>query len=568
MSGATAGLNFETSDIIYKLSNRFSEPIEAAWLESGSINSLDGNNKSIKIYDEDAINCAKYIDGPTQANLNLSIAPFEKVSFIWCDVDTYADEVFKNFEHAPNCEYGKMSHDYYTDQDYLNPNQLNNTNHWKKCTCKAVYYSPIGHNGESPDDYNFNSDFLFADPQGLKDNFTFSNWVDTRGYGYKTSPQFAFFKLDGDGDNPIGWGKGHWKTGAVNASGKNKRFVLKTGRRYTYFRTSLRKDNTSSTEQDQISPYYIVKYAYKELRGFCNTLTDNTNNGSTNCFDMFIVWDISKSQKLSIEQTKNLILEISKNLLTNKDIQIGVIAFNKETSMVTYLTKSYGSLEFYVKNINFVDENPTYRTDILNAFKIAENFLYNEFPKNATAAFDYKELCTSLNNLIVDDTQKSKTLNLPQTNCAKKILLISDGEENENTGQVIDYIKGLNNNTEIYAVDVGLRSYANDLMEKISSTSSNYYSLESYLKEGNGDIITFANILASNINNCVSVVPSWKKAIKNSSGIWVGTSEKTDMVLRPVIFWFMSMLDKSIMTAKILIQVLVKIQYHLHLIQN
>jgi hypothetical protein len=533
MSGATAGLTFETSDVIYKLNNRFSEPVEAAWLGSGSINNLELNNiKSIKIYDENATNCSKFIDGPTQAALNLKIGPSEKMSFIWCDIDTEADEVFKNFEHAPNCEYGKESHDYYSDQDYLNPEQLNQTNHWKKCSCKAVNYSPIGHIGDSPLDYNSNCDLLFADPQGLENNFTLKSWKDTRNYDYKSSPQFAHFKIDGEEDNPIGWGKGTWRTGR----GDGKPFILKTGRRYTYIRTSLRKDDTSSFENSQTSPYYIVKYGYKELRGFCNSSNSSNGTATGNCFDMFILLDVSKSQKLSLENAKNLVIEVSRVLLENStnNIQIGVIAFNKETNLVSYLTNSFGGIEFYVKNVEFTENYPTHRTDILNSMLVADNFLFNEFPENATSGFDYTNVCKALNALIIDDTAKSKTLNLPQIACAKKMLIISDGEENENINQVLGYAETLKKDKkiDIYTVDIGLRSYNNDVMEKLASEPTKYYNLEGFLKEGNGDVLTFANILASNINGCQSVVPSWRKAVKDSSGIWTSTNEKSDMVLR------------------------------------
>jgi hypothetical protein len=524
MSGAIAGLTFDDSDIIYKLNNRYSEPIEAAWLGSGSINNLIFNNDdSVKIYDNDAVFCAKYIDGPTQPALNLIVNPSEKVSFIWCDVDTKANKVFKYFDHAPNCKYGKTTHDYYNDQNYLNPEELNETNHWKKCSCKSVNYSPIGHIGDSPIEYNSSCDLLFADPEGLEKDFTFSSWKDTRGLNYKNSPQFAHFQLDGGKDSPIGWGEGKWKTG------NGKDFYLKTGRRYTYFRNSLRKDYSSSFGGEPL-PFYITKYPYKELKGVC----DFNNN---NCFDMFILFDISKSQKLSIDDTRNLVKNVSKTLLqnSNKNIQIGVIAFNKQTNIISYLTDSQGGLAFYVDNVNFQENFPTHRTDILNSIKLAEEYLFKKFPENASSTFDFNDLCRSLNNIVVDNISKSQSLNVPRESCAKKLLIISDGEENENTNQIINYAKYLKTDKkiEIYTVDIGLRSYNNNVMESVATDPTKYFNLEGYLKEGNGDVLTFSNILASNIGGCTSVVPSWRKAIKDSSGVWTSTNEKSDMVLNP-----------------------------------
>jgi len=528
MSGAIAGQTFNTSDVIYKLNSRFSDPIEAAWLGSGSINDLDVLSDAIPIYDKDSKFCAYYVDGPTQAALNLKISPSESASFIWCDIDTPADKVFKKFDHAPNCEYAKKSHDYYSDQNYLNPKQLNQTNHWSSCTCKALQYSPLGHIGDSPDDYHSISDYLFADPKGLMENFSLKNWEDTRGYDAYTSPQFAHYKIDGEMDKPIGWGDGYWKTG------NGKPFILKTGRRYTYIRSSLRKDDTSSLEGDDISPFYVVKYAYKKLRGSCKQDSKSTEN----CYDLFILLDVSKSQKLSIDDTKDLVSNISKTILVgseNKNIQIGVIAFDNTPTMLSYLTNSHGALEFYVRNVISNETSPGYRTDIYQAFVTANDFLYREYPANASAAFNYTDLCKNLDNLIVDQKTKSKTLNLPQKNCKKKILIISDGEENEDAGAVLDYVNNLKKSKgiEIFGVDIGIRSNNNTLIEDLVNDANKYFNLESFLKEGNGDVVTFAQIIASQINGCVSVVPSWKKAIKSESGVWEGVNIKSDMVLRP-----------------------------------
>jgi hypothetical protein len=528
MNGAIAGLTFNTSDVIYKLNSRFSDPIEAAWLGSGSIQNLDVLTDAIQIYDSDATNCAKYIDGPTQAALNLKISPSEAVSFIWCDIDTKADDVFKNFEHAPNCEYGKKNHDYYSDQNYLNPEQLNQTNYWKTCTCKALHYSPIGNIGDLPTDYHSIADYLFADPQGVMEKFTLKTWKDTRGFDAYSSPQFAHYKIDGKSDTPIGWGDGFWKTG------NGKPFILKTGRRYTYIRSSLRKDDTSSLEGNDISPFYVVKYSYKKLRGYCKQDETAINN----CYDLYILLDTSKSQILSIEDTKELVSNISKTILNNsenKNIQIGVIAFNDAPTMLSYLTNSSGALEFYVRNVVVNENFPDYRTDIYEAFVTADHFLYQEYPENASSEFNYTDLCRNINTLIIDRNLKSKTLNLPQQNCKKKILIVSDGEENENITEVLTYANNLkkNKNIEIYGVDIGIRSNNNTLIEDIVSDSSKYFNLEGYLKEGNGDVITFAQIIASQINGCASVVPSWKKAIKNENGIWEGVNEKSDMILRP-----------------------------------
>jgi Mg-chelatase subunit ChlD len=533
-NGAIAGFNFEDSDIIYKLSTRTSEPIEAAWLASSSIHNLDSKTKSIKIYDEDAIKCAKYIDGPVQPSLNLKINPFEKTSFIWMDIDTPADEVFKNFDHAPYCEYAEnIPHDYYNDQDYLNPQQINEKNHWKKCTCKAVNYSPIGHIGETSIDYNGITDLLFADPDGLKDNFTLKSWTDTRGYDYKNSPQFAFYKLKGNSDSPIGFGDGEWKTG------NNKRFILKTGRRYTYIRTSLRKDATSNTSEEGISPFYIVKYAYKELRSFCTgILNENTSSEQiSNCYDLYILLDVSRTQSLNINDTRKLVSDLCRSILNennNKKVQIGLIAFSKDNTLLSYLTQSFGAIEFNLANYNIPNTSPEYKTHISQSLELAKYLLNNKVPLDANDSFVGSELCKSLNTVILNENAQAKTLNLPQNDCPKKIIIISDGQETVNVGTALPKAQELKNEgIQIYSVDIGRISKDNNLMEQIASSDKNYFNLEKYLKEGDGDVLSFAQQLASQVNDCSSVIPTWKKAIKQSNGVWTAMNEKSDMVIEP-----------------------------------
>lgn len=523
MSGAVAGFDFNDSDVIYKLNSRTSEPIEAAWLGSNSIQNLDAVTKSIKVYDENAIRCAKYIDGPIQPSLALRVNSQEKISFVWNDVDTPANEVFKFYEHAPNCPYGQKSFNYYEDQDYQNPNPLKDLNHWTKCSCKSVYYSPIGHAGEYATDYNTMADMLFEDPDALGQNFNFDNWSDTRGYNYKNSPQFGFYKLE-KGDSDVGWGEGYWKTGP------NKSFILKTGRRYTYVRSSLRKDSTSSNTDFGISPYYIVNYSYKELRGVCN-VDPSTTNG---CYDLIIALDISNSQKLSVDETKQFVTQIAKTLLAKSTaIQIGLIVFNKDVTLLSYLTDQAAGIEFNLYSYVIPDTSPQYKTDISNALTFSEFLLTNNVPPLDESNSTLSDLCSNLDFVVSDDSNKSKTLNNPQ-NCAKKILIVSDGESNINANTVIPKANELKSKgVEIYAVDIGLLSYNNNIMETIVSDNGYYFNLQKYINEGGGDVFSLSQRVAAVLNGCSSIVPSWNRAIRNSNGAWVGVYEPSDMVLNP-----------------------------------
>jgi hypothetical protein len=411
MVGAVAGFNFDTSDVIYKFGNRDSDPMEAAWLGSPSISRLDMMNNAISIYNGlSATKCAQYVDGPIQGSLSFKVLPSEKISFIWMDEDTFADDVFKYTPHLPTCSYlDKFPHDYYGDQDYQNLEPINDIKHWQKCTCKSVFYSPIGHSGEKVYDFNGMADYLFADPDGLGEDFALNSWSDTRGFGVTNSPQFAFYQLDDiNADINVGWGAGKWKTGT------DKKMILKTGRRYTYYRNSLRT-NTGET------PYFIAKYAYKNINGLLGT-----NDG----FDLVIIIDNSRSQSLNIEQTKSSVISIiDKILSTNKNVQISLIEFNTVANRLSYLSNERDPLKLFVSQIKTPTDSVLYNTNILNALTMAQSILTEkvEIIDEDSLSLSTADLCSRLNFSVVTGAIGSNILNNPQSNKPKKILFFSDG---------------------------------------------------------------------------------------------------------------------------------------------
>lgn len=413
MVGAIAGLNFSTADVIYKYNTRNSDPTEAAWLGSPSITRLDMMANSKTIYDFDAVNCAQYIDGPIQASLSMMVKPSEKISFIWMDEDTYADEVFKFFEHSPSCPYLKnFPHNYYNDQDYQNNQPINDLKHWQKCNCKSVNYSPIGHSGDNVFDYNGMADYLFADPDGLGVDFALNSWVDTRGYTAFESPQFSYYKLDesNKSDINVGWGTGEWKTG------NGKKMVLKTGRRYTYYRTPLR---TITGE----TPYFVAKYSYKNITGLL---------GPTDGFDLVIIIDNSRSQSLTLQNTKDAVIKIVDKLLSNNsNIQIGLVEFNSVANRLSFLSNQKDALKLFVSQLQTPTDPDLYNTNILGAFTLAETLLTTKIENASSDEFSgVKNLCSKLNFYILDLATGNNILNAPQTNKPKKILIFSDGVEN------------------------------------------------------------------------------------------------------------------------------------------
>ncbi|NBO98568.1 MAG: VWA domain-containing protein [Proteobacteria bacterium] len=520
MAGAVAGANFGDADIIYKLNTRTDDPVEAAWLGAGSIHSLDLTSK-IDVYDSPVINCAAYVDGIIQGALSTKIDPRQKVSFVWMDEDTPADEVFFYRQHAADCPYLKESpHDYYSNQDYQNPNPLNNQQAWTKCRCKSIHYSPIGHAGSKVTDYNKMADYLFADPQGLGADFAFNTWTDTRGLNYTNSPQFSFYQIDEQyGDHNVGWGTGKWKTptGAP--------MILKTGRVYTYYRTSFRSDSLISS--DNITPYLIVNYPYKNIKGLYS-------NTSSNQYDISIIIDKSRSENRNIEQTLDLVKSFANSLInSNIDTQISVISFNKNATIASYLTHDINVINYNIDNINIESTYPEYQTDIYSALKVSETVLTTTIIDNNQATSFY-ELCNSLNATIEKAGTFSATRNIPRSNANKVIILFSDGYETLNVGNAAPYAQTLKNTGKyIYAVDIGPNSSYSDTMEQIASDKG-YFNLQKYLTQGDGNINNFLQYLLSLFSQTrLSVVPTWYKAVRDTFGNWITTTDISDMELLP-----------------------------------
>jgi hypothetical protein len=516
MIGAVAGFDFENSDVIYKLSNDTDEPIEAAWLAGQSINNLDLNYKSISIYDTSAVKCSVYNEGAIQPGLTFKANPSEKISFVWSDVDTPVDEVFKYVEHSSNCLYGKNKHDYYEDQDYRNPNPLFFKNHWTECTCKSVNFSPIGHRGNEFIDYNASADFIFADPDNVGVDFALNSWSDTRNLNYKKSPQFAFYQLsENSNDAPIGWGEGKWKTP------NEKPFILKTGRRYTYCRSSFRKNKSVSDQ----SPYMIVKYPYKQTTGFLSL---------NNYTDLVIIVDTSYTQKFDINDVKKIVSDVSKRILndTNKAAQISVITFGTFSSVLSFLTKDANILDLYISSINVSENVKFHRTNILEALEIADYILHTNTDVNVSA--NLRDLCSNLNFIIGNPILKTQYSNVPYLNGSKEILLFTNGIETVNVGLGLPQAEKLKKSgVKIFVADVGIKQNNYELAKQFASDDSSYFNLQKYLLNLDGNPQNFSEYISYRLGDQTPIKPSWNKAIRNGNGAWVSTSQASDMLLSP-----------------------------------
>jgi hypothetical protein len=502
MLGAVAGETIDTADVIYKLTRKGGTEIEAAWLQGGSVKDLAAyNSYSIPVYDRPAENCVEMPEGSIQSSLSIVCEADKKVSFVWCDIDTYADEVFKYINHAADCPYIQKTHDYLKNSSSAD---------WQQCSCKSVHYSPIGHPGETYNDYTGGADCLFADPQGLGVNFTFTAWRDTRNFNYKNSPQFAFFKKDDiSTDVNMGWGRGHWQTSSGD------RMVLKTGRRYTYIRSSLK--NTSSNLPD-----FVARYPYKKI-------ISSVQSSITQ--DIILAIDVSGSEFYSIEKTKKLCQRIVNYINTSKGSQVGIVIFNSDTVVATYLTSDKQEL---LQAVNLISVQSIRNSTNINAgLQVAHKLLTTTLGVNVNKS-SLAGICSNLDISVQTPFTQIRTTNIPNSNNKKTIILFSDGAETVDAGKALATATSLKKDTKIISVDIGPNSSFNKQMELFASTTRDYVNFEKALLESDSDnqLDNITSNIISNIYGNISMQPVWRKAIFINS-LLTPTYDISDMVLRP-----------------------------------
>lgn len=502
MIGAIAGITPDSADVIYKLSKKGGTSVEAAWLQAGSIKTLATYNAySIPVYNTPAVNCTAVVEGPIQPNLSFSCAADKKVSFIWCDVDTPANQVFNYRPHSKDCPYLKLTHNY----------SSSTSTDWDICTCKSLNYSPIGHTGNKITDNYGTADYLFADPQNMNESFSLTKWRDTRNFNFQNSPQFSYFKKTADNINDsIGWGPGSWKTG------DDTPMILKTGRQYTYFRSGMRNLNP-----DTAVPDMVAHYPYKLIISSVQTSVTT---------DTIIVIDASGSQFYSIEKTKQLATSIVNYINTTNNTQVGVVIFNGDVATACYLTSSKQSIINAINSISI--PNTIAGSDIADGLEVAYKMLTNTFTGGGKSLAG---LCTNLNLSITTPHDLSFTSNIPNENNVKNIILFSDGAETVKTGNSILAATNIkNHNIKIISIDIGPNSSSNNLMERIATSTQYYYNYEKSLIQSDtlDTINNIANSVIYNIYGNVSVKPIWRKAIISGSTV-MSSYDISDMIIRP-----------------------------------
>ena len=306
---ATPGLRLEDADIIYKLrhpSDSLENALEVAWLSAKNINEyVTSFTWTVS---------APVKSGPKQPSLSLKCEPGTYTPFIWSDDGVYLPNspvsdskvwpisaVFTYTDHSSACEL--LRYNPSTPLSAITnftPVSASNVIH-KKCTCRSIYYTPLGHPGQSYIDFNGNTDFIvrdmpifnFEDPEAagtvlpfnivdwlktypalssiktadllaLQDRFlptylalsgSLPKWQTLTSFITSTvldiSRSFTWFQLT-TAATDVGWGPGRW----VDYFGNTTSLVLSAGTKYRYFRSNLNKD---TTDTENYLPYYVVR---------------------------------------------------------------------------------------------------------------------------------------------------------------------------------------------------------------------------------------------------------------------------------------------------------------------
>ena len=237
--GAVADTVIDGADKIFKkISPNSEEYKEGAWLSSTilpqPINITDSNMAS----------------GCYQPGLAMRVLGGSYGSFVWTDASTLANNVFINLMHQDDCMYLHNSQFSLSKEKPTYGKDLN-YNQWQDCTCRAIIYSPLGHPGNTFDEYGGMADYIVA-VSTPSSSFNFKDWRGIDNKSYLDSNEFGWFKLDGQYhiEPDVGWGSGDWVTN------NGAPFMLSAGVMYLYFRNNMLRDNAINTV-----PYLITRYA-------------------------------------------------------------------------------------------------------------------------------------------------------------------------------------------------------------------------------------------------------------------------------------------------------------------
>jgi hypothetical protein len=258
-SGAVAGDDLSTSDMIIKKRTICGPELEAAWLEGTPLSSFRNDDPSFCVCDEEdrfvSSTDWEFSKGVTQPSISFSVEPNNSIKFVWTGPDAVISDIkgFNGFNHDDACPYKQLDHSKsILDTDFLNFN-VNVAEKWRKCSCRSVYHSPLGQKADNIDFFKFDPDLVLLDTNPEK-SFNISEWRGRDGLTYKQSSDVTWYKIDdGSLDKDVGWGQGSW----------TNRLVFETGKTYIYYRSNLNRC-------DFEVPPFVINECYSEITTKCD----------------------------------------------------------------------------------------------------------------------------------------------------------------------------------------------------------------------------------------------------------------------------------------------------------
>jgi len=468
-AGAVASTDLNKADWIVKNQTVCGPEIEVAWLKSVPLEDYTS-------FDRGSCDCDSgqttyytdwfFVSGAAQPSLAFKCYSNNYIRFVWTGETTNINDLkaFTGFEHDSSCPYKNLDHSKsILDRNFLNSNNKNIFEKWKKCTCQAVQYSPFGHNQSAMEHFKITPDFIVKDI-GYPNSFNKKVWIGSDGLPYSQSKDCARF-FPNLIEKDVGWGKGVWK------NQKSEDFVLEKGQSYIYYRA-----DTTDCAYD--SPYIVVNQKYfdgtvanaqcvknsyipKWYKAVLNSEGVWVDGGVESDmileFGSFLKYihreKIQESRKRFL-YNGNEVTSISGEYITFRqaDSKISFKQFNTDTPSINFLIKIPINPTYnYWGNSNYGQDINTQRSNAVDvdSFRIENDYLQITQPKPSRIVLDDMDIveykfgnCDSncfvwdeeLSFTVLDPVRKWNTINLDD--CVRSEILTYLNSEMTNCNTV------------------------------------------------------------------------------------------------------------------------------------
>ena len=359
-SGAIAGEDVVTSDMIIRLKAPCGPEVEAAWLKGVPLRYSEnifindyvcGVNQLVQYYTQ-----WNYLSGVTQPGIAFKVDQGTYVRFVWAGENINVNDVrgFTGFVHDSSCPY--IQQDFNSsilDVNFLTVNDTARYEKWKKCTCKSVYYSPLGHLADSLTFKGIIPDFIVPDTQQDKE-FNLVDWRGNDGLPYQTSTDLIRFKPNTLIEKDIGWNQGQWVRPSTTP------FILETGKSYIYYRTNLDSCNYSL-------PSFIINQGYSSSKiktSNCDIIDSvpvwykATQNSNGEWIDAGVPSDMNLKSGTFFKYTHRNAYSVTKQKLYYNNTDITPISGNYITVFRNDPNISYQNITFSSPAVDFLIKIP------------------------------------------------------------------------------------------------------------------------------------------------------------------------------------------------------------------